>query len=77
MKVRRCPTVPKGEFVVKLPLFRLKFSNFNVNVVNQLEAPFILDRSFALSCSSLILSGTEVLHDGVTPFFSGVDNLSL
>ena len=37
-------------------LFRLRFSNFNDNVVNQLEAPFIFAGSFALSCSWLILS---------------------
>lgn len=52
----QCPAVPKAERIVEFLFFRSKFSDVNGNVVNQLKAPFIFARSFALSCSGLIFS---------------------
>ena len=37
-------------------LFRFQFSNFSDGVVNQLEAPFNVTKSFALSCSGFIFA---------------------
>ena len=55
-EVLQRPAVPKAERIVEFLFFRSKFSDVNGNVVNQLKAPFIFARSFALSCSGLIFS---------------------
>ena len=57
-EVLQCPAVPKAERIVEFPFVQVgsSISDFNGNVVNQLKAPFIFARSFALSCPGLIFT---------------------